>query len=55
MDLIGVPFQLIVGPKGVKAGEIEVKVRNSGERFSIAIDTAAADIAARIAAARRPA
>ena len=32
MDLIGLPFQLIVGPKGLKSGEIEVKDRKSGER-----------------------
>ena len=25
MELIGVPYQLVVGPKGVKAGEVEVK------------------------------
>jgi prolyl-tRNA synthetase len=32
MDLIGLPFQLIVGPKGLKVGEVEVKERKSGER-----------------------
>jgi prolyl-tRNA synthetase len=40
MDLIGLPFQLIVGPKGLKAGEIEVKERKSGERMSLASDAA---------------
>ena len=25
IDLIGLPWQLIVGPKGVKAGEVELK------------------------------
>ena len=30
MDLIGLPFQLIVGPKGIKSGEIEVKERKIG-------------------------
>ena len=35
MDLIGLPFQLIVGPKGLKSGEIEVKERKSGERMSV--------------------
>ena len=34
MDLIGLPFQLIVGPKGLKSGEIEVKERKSGERMT---------------------
>ena len=35
MDLIGLPFQLIVGPKGLKSGEVEVKERKSGERMSL--------------------
>src|SRR5215475_9940182 len=40
MDLIGLPFHLIVGPKGVKAGEVEVKERRSGERINLAPDAA---------------
>ena len=35
MDLIGIPYQLIVGPKGVKAGEVELKHRKSGERETL--------------------
>jgi prolyl-tRNA synthetase len=40
MDLIGLPFLLIVGPKGLKAGEIEVKERKAGTRTSLAPDAA---------------
>ena len=40
MDLIGLPFQLIVGPKGLKSGEVEVKERRSGERMSLVPDAA---------------
>ncbi len=40
MDLIGLPYQLIVGPKGLKAGEVEVKDRKSGERLSLSPDAA---------------
>ena len=40
MDLIGLPFQLIVGPKGVKAGEVEVKDRKTGERVTMTPDAA---------------
>jgi prolyl-tRNA synthetase len=40
MDLIGLPFQLIVGPKGLKSGEVEVKERKSGERVSLSPDAA---------------
>ncbi|WP_265519521.1 proline--tRNA ligase [Nitratireductor luteus] len=31
-DLIGLPWQVIVGPRGVAAGEVEVKNRATGER-----------------------
>jgi len=38
MDLIGIPYQLIVGPKGVKSGEIECKDRKTGARETLAFD-----------------
>ena len=31
-DLIGLPWQVIVGPRGAAAGEVEVKNRATGER-----------------------
>jgi prolyl-tRNA synthetase len=40
MDLIGLPFQLIVGPKGLKSGEVEVKERKSGERVTVTPEAA---------------
>jgi prolyl-tRNA synthetase len=40
MDLIGVPYQLIVGPKGVKTGEAELKVRKTGARETLSFDAA---------------
>jgi prolyl-tRNA synthetase len=40
MDLIGLPWQLIVGPKGLEQGEIELKNRATGERESIKRDAA---------------
>jgi prolyl-tRNA synthetase len=40
MDLIGIPFHLVVGPKGIKAGEVEIKERKSGERVSLGPDAA---------------
>jgi prolyl-tRNA synthetase len=38
MDLIGLPWQVIVGPKGVERGEIELKRRATGERETMSID-----------------
>ena len=40
MDLMGLPFQLVVGPKGVKAGEVEIKERKTGERATLSADAA---------------
>ena len=34
-DLIGIPYQVILGKKGVAAGNAEVKVRETGERFDV--------------------
>ncbi|SDU11765.1 proline--tRNA ligase [Stappia sp. ES.058] len=35
MDLIGLPWQLVVGPRGLKDGMVELKNRASGERVTI--------------------
>ncbi len=40
MDLIGLPWQLIVGPRGVAAGTLEVKNRRSGERRDLPAEAA---------------
>jgi prolyl-tRNA synthetase len=38
MDLIGLPWQVIVGPRGLKEGAAEVKRRATGERQSVPVD-----------------
>jgi prolyl-tRNA synthetase len=40
MDLIGLPWQLIVGPRGVAAGTVEVKNRRTGERQDLPAEAA---------------
>jgi prolyl-tRNA synthetase len=40
LDLIGLPWQIIVGPKGLADGKVEVKNRRSGERLMLAADDA---------------
>ena len=42
MDLIGLPFQLVVGPRGLKSGIVEFKDRATGERQEIKLDEAGA-------------
>ena len=39
-DLIGLPWQVIVGPRGVAAGVVEIKNRKSGERETVPQATA---------------
>jgi prolyl-tRNA synthetase len=39
-DLMGLPWQIIVGPKGAAAGRVELKRRATGERQEVAIDDA---------------
>ncbi len=40
MDLIGLPWQLTVGPRGVKAGTVELKRRAGGDKEELSIDSA---------------
>jgi prolyl-tRNA synthetase len=38
MDLIGLPHQIIVGPRGLKEGVAEIKERRTGARETVALD-----------------
>jgi len=40
MDLIGLPSQVVVGPRGAASGEVEVKDRATGERETLSLDAA---------------
>tara|TARA_B100000315_G_scaffold246879_1_gene274781 strand:+ start:1998 stop:3311 length:1314 start_codon:yes stop_codon:yes gene_type:complete len=40
MDLIGLPWQLVIGPRGLKDGKVEVKNRASGEKEELSLDAA---------------
>jgi prolyl-tRNA synthetase len=40
MDLIGLPWQVLVGPRGLKSGVVEVKCRRTGEKIELAPDAA---------------
>jgi len=39
-DLIGVPVQIIVGPRSVASGEVEVKDRKTGARETVTVEAA---------------
>jgi len=44
MDLIGLPWQVVVGPRGIASGTVELKHRATGERFELAADAALAKL-----------
>lgn len=48
MDLIGLPYQIVIGPRGLGKGEAEIKRRADGEKQDIAVAAAAAHIAAQV-------
>jgi prolyl-tRNA synthetase len=52
MDLIGLPFQLIVGPKGLKDGEVEMKDRKSGARSTATPEAAVKRLVGEVGAQR---
>ena len=37
MDLIGIPYQLVVGPRGLKSGMVEVKTRATGAKEEMSL------------------
>ena len=45
MDLIGLPWQVIAGPRGVKNGVVELKNRATGERDEVSVESALAKLA----------
>ena len=42
MDLIGLPWQLVVGPKGIANGMVELKSRRTGEKHEMSLESAVA-------------
>jgi len=48
MDLIGLPYQLVIGPKGVKDGVVEVKTRAGGVKETMSAEAAVAKVVAAV-------
>ncbi len=46
MELIGLPWQLVVGPRGLKDGVVELKHRKTGEREEVSLESALARLTA---------
>jgi prolyl-tRNA synthetase len=47
MDLIGLPWQVVVGPRGLKSGVVELKRRATGERVELSPDALVAKLISR--------
>ena len=45
MDLIGLPRQIVVGPRGIESGVVEMKVRAGGDRQELSAESALAQLA----------
>ncbi len=52
-DLVGWPFQLVVGKRGLAEGVVELKVRETGERLQVPLEGASATVVDLVAGRRR--
>jgi prolyl-tRNA synthetase len=46
MDLIGLPYQLVIGPRGLAKNLVEVKIRKTGARTEVSVEAALAQVTA---------
>ena len=51
-ELIGIPFRITVGPRGLADGVVELSVRSTSQKSEIAIENAAEEIAALVASSK---
>jgi prolyl-tRNA synthetase len=51
-ELIGIPYRVTVGPRGLAEGAVELTERRGGESEAVALGDAAAAVAERVRAAR---
>jgi prolyl-tRNA synthetase len=52
-DLIGIPYQIILGPRGLKEGQAEIKHRKTGERETLPIASAVERVRSLVVPQRR--
>jgi prolyl-tRNA synthetase len=45
MDLIGLPWQVVIGPKGLEKGVVELKRRATGAKEELSLESALARLA----------
>ena len=49
-DLLGIPIRVTVGAKGVKGGQVEIKLRSETESFFVPVNIAASSIKEKVKA-----
>jgi prolyl-tRNA synthetase len=49
-DLIGIPFRIVIGPRGLAEGKVELVCRATGVREDVAIDAVISELEARLQA-----
>ncbi|MEC9271621.1 MAG: His/Gly/Thr/Pro-type tRNA ligase C-terminal domain-containing protein, partial [Chloroflexota bacterium] len=49
-DLLGLPVRLVVSPRNLKAGVVEIKGRMDSEAGSVALDAVVGEVRGRLAA-----
>jgi len=49
-DLLGIPIRITVGVKGIKSGQVEIKLRSETESFFVPINSAASSIKKKVEA-----
>jgi len=49
-DLLGIPIRVTVGVKGIKGGQVEIKLRSDAESFFVPINNAASSIKEKVEA-----
>ncbi|MGW4695870.1 proline--tRNA ligase [Kitasatospora cineracea] len=54
IELVGIPYRITVGPRGLKDGVVEVTTRATGETVQVPVAEAAAQVAALVRAAVAP-
>ena len=47
-DLIGIPFRITIGPRGLKEGKVELKERSQAQAQELTLEGAAADVIERV-------
>jgi prolyl-tRNA synthetase len=52
-ELIGIPYQIVVGPRSLKEGQVEIVRRRDGDKREVAIEHAAEEVGEEVVSERK--